>query len=95
MDIDWEAPLVDLLGDVTGHQVAKALRRFFHWGEGTRVSLRRQVSEYLTEEGRLTPPKAELEHFYAEVQSVAMRVERAQSQIEKLVAKAVSRETSQ
>ena len=95
MDIDWEAPLVDLLGDVAGHQVATALRRFFHWGGDTRVSLRRQVSEYLMEEGRLTPPKTELEHFYAEVQSVAMRVERAQSQIEKLVAKAVSRGTSQ
>ena len=95
MEIDWEAPLVELLGDVVGHQIAEGLRRFFRWGEGARTSLKRQVSEYLLEEGRLTPPKAELEHFYDAVQSVAMRVERAQSQVEKLLAKAAARETPQ
>ena len=95
MEIDWEAPLVDVLGDVMGHQIAAGLRRFFRWGEGARASLKRQVSEYLLEEGRLTPPKAELEHFYDAVQSVAMRVERAQSRVEKLLAKAAIRGTSQ
>ena len=95
MEIDWEAPLVELLGDVVGHQIAEGLRRFFRWGEGARTSLKRQVSEYLLEEGRLTPPKAELEHFYDAVQSVAMRVERAQRQVEKLLAKAAARETPQ
>jgi len=94
MEIDWEAPLVELLGDVAGHQIAEGLRQFFRWGEGARISLKRQVSEYLLEEGRLTPPKAELEHFYDEVQSLTMRVERAQSRIEKLLAKAATRETS-
>ena len=95
MEIDWEAPLVELLGDVAGHQIAEGLRRFFRWGEGARASLKRQVSEYLLEEGKLTPPKAELEHFYDAVQSLAMRVERAQSRVEKLLAKAAARETSQ
>jgi ubiquinone biosynthesis protein UbiJ len=94
MDIDWEAPLVDVLGDVMGHQIARGLRSFFRWGEGARESLKRQMSEYLLEEGRLTPPKAELEHFYDAVQSLAMRVDRAQSQVEKLLAKAhLKRET--
>ena len=66
----------------------------FRWGEGARASLKRQVSEYLLEEGRLTPPKAELEHFYDAVQSLAMRVDRAQNQVEKLLAKAaLKRET--
>ena len=88
MDIDWEAPLVDVLGDVMGHQIARGLRSVFRWGEGARESLKRQMSEYLLEEGRLTPPKAELEHFYDAVQSLAMRVDRAQSQVEKLLAKA-------
>lgn len=95
MEIDWEAPLVELLGDVAGHQIAEGLRRFFRWGEGARASLRRQVSEYLLEEGKLTPPKAELEHFYDAVQSLAMRVERAQSRVEKLLAKAAAHKTSQ
>ena len=95
MEIDWEAPLVDILGDVAGHQIAEGLRRLFRWGKGARASLKRQISEYLLEEGRLTPPKPELEHFYDAVQSVAMRVERAQNQVEKLLAKAAARGTSQ
>ena len=95
MEIVWEAPLVELLGDVAGHQVAEGLRRFLRWGEGARASLKRQVSEYLLEEGRLTPPKAELEHFYGAVQSLTVRVERAQSRVEKLLAKAAAREASQ
>ncbi|MEK9933541.1 MAG: SCP2 sterol-binding domain-containing protein [Luminiphilus sp.] len=95
MDIDWEAPLVDLLGDVIGHQIAEGLRSVFRWGEGARASLKRQVSEYLLEEGRLTPPKAELEHFYDAVQSLAMRVDRAQNQFEKLLAKAALKRENQ
>lgn len=91
MDIDWEAPLVERLGDVLGHQLAESLRSFFAWGEGARKSLKRQVSEYLLEEGRLTPPKLELEHFFEGVQTLSMQVERAQVKVEKLMAKAAAR----
>ena len=95
MDVDWEAPLVDALGDVMGHQLAQALRAMFRWSESTRASLKRQLSEYLLEEGKLTPPKAELEHFYDSVQSLSLRVERAQSQVAKLLARAASNRTRQ
>ncbi len=95
MDIDWEAPLVERLGDVTGHQLAESLRRLFRWGEGARKSLKRQLSEYLLEEGRLTPPKLELEHFFEGVQTLSMQVERAQIKVEKLIAKAAARGTRQ
>jgi ubiquinone biosynthesis protein UbiJ len=93
MDIDWEAPLVERLGDVMGHQIAEALRSVFSWSEGARKSLKRQLSEYLLEEGRLTPPKLELEHFFEGVQTLSMQVERAQAKVERLIAKAASRRT--
>ncbi len=95
MDIDWEAPLVERLGDVMGHQLAESLRGLFRWGEGARKSLKRQLSEYLLEEGRLTPPKLELEHFFEGVQTLSMQVERAQVKVEKLIAKAAARESRQ
>ena len=95
MDVDWEAPLVDALGDVMGHQLAQALRAMFRWSESATASLKRQLSEYLLEEGKLTPPKAELEHFYDSVQSLSLRVERAQSQVAKLLARAASNRTRQ
>jgi ubiquinone biosynthesis protein UbiJ len=86
---------VERLGDVTGHQLAEALRSLFRWGEGARKSLKRQLSEYLLEEGRLTPPKLELEHFFDGVQSLSMRVEKAQVKVEKLLAKAAARRAQQ
>ena len=95
MDVDWEAPLVDALGDVMGHQLAQALRAMFRWSESASASLKRQLSEYLLEEGKLTPSKAELEHFYDSVQSLSMRVERAQNQVVKLQARAASTRTRQ
>ena len=95
MDVDWEAPLVDALGDVMGHQLAQALRAMLRWSESARASLKRQLSEYLLEEGKLTPPKTELEHFYDSVQSLSLRVERAQSQVAKLLARAASNRTRQ
>ena len=90
MDVDWEAPMVDALGDVMGHQLAQALRAIFRWSKSARASLKRQLSEYMLEEGQLTPPEAELEHFYDSVQSLSMRVERAQSQLAKLMARVAS-----
>jgi ubiquinone biosynthesis accessory factor UbiJ len=95
IEIDWEAPLVDALGDVVGHQIAETIRGIFRWGEGARISLTRQLSEYLLEEGKLTPPQAELDHFFDAVQSVSMRVERAQHKVAKLLAKAADRRTGQ
>ena len=105
---DWRAPTNKLLDDAAG---AYARCRKWRESVGKELSdallgqkklfasvtnaLKRQVSEYLLEEGRLTPPKPELEHFYDAVQSVAMRVERAQNQVEKLLAKAAARGTSQ
>ncbi len=84
MDVDWEAPLVDVLGDVAGHQMAQLLRGVFGWGGQAAKSLRRQLSEFILEEGRLSPPAAELEHFYSEVQALGLRVDRLQSRLQRL-----------
>ncbi len=84
VDIDWEAPLVDALGDVAGHQLAQVLRQGFSWGRQAAHSLNRQLSEFLHEEARLTPPRLELEDFYSDVRELAQRVERLDSRIARL-----------
>ena len=81
LDMDWEAPLVDTLGDVAGHQLAEMLRATFSWGRQASTSLERQLGEFIREEARLTPPKLELEDFYRDVQELAMQVERLESRI--------------
>ena len=79
LDMDWEAPLVDTLGDVAGHQLAQTLRSLAGWGNQASRSLARQLEEFIHEEARLTPPRLELEDFYRDVQDLGMRVERLQS----------------
>ncbi|MCB1675257.1 MAG: SCP2 sterol-binding domain-containing protein [Halioglobus sp.] len=84
LDIDWEAPLVDTLGDVAGHQLAQMLRGALGWGRQAGQSLSRQVEEFIHEEARLTPPRLELEDFYRDVQALELRVERLQSRARRL-----------
>lgn len=84
LDMDWEAPLVDSLGDVAGHQVAQVLRAAIGWGSQASSSLTRQLDEFIHEEARLTPPKLELEDFYRDVQQLEQRVERLQSRTQRL-----------
>lgn len=83
LDMDWEAPLTDALGDVAGHQVAQMCRGLAGWGNQASRSLARQLDEFIHEEARLTPPRLELEDFYQDVQDLGMRVDRLQSLAER------------
>lgn len=84
LELDWEAPLVEVLGDVAGHQLAELLRGGLATGQRASRSLRRQLQEYIHEEGRLAPSRLELEDFYRDLQALQQRVERLQSRIARL-----------
>ena len=84
LDPDWEAPLVDTLGDVAGHQLAELLRAAFSNGRVISRSLLRQLEEFIHEEARLSPPRLEVEDFYADIQALEQRVERLQSRLARL-----------
>ncbi len=76
LDVDWEAPLVNTLGDVIGHQLAETIRAAFSWGKQASNSLARQINEFIHEEARLSPPRLELEDYYRDVQDLVLQVER-------------------
>ncbi|MCP5163747.1 MAG: SCP2 sterol-binding domain-containing protein [Pseudomonadales bacterium] len=84
LEVDWEAPLVDTLGDVAGHQLAQVLRAAWGWGRQASGSLGRQLEEFIHEEARLSPPRLELEDFYRDVQQLGLRVERLESRARRL-----------
>jgi len=84
LDIDWEAPLVNALGDVAGHQLAQVLRQAFSWGQQAATSLTRQLEEFIHEEARLSPPRLEVEDFYRDIRELELRVDRLQSRTERL-----------
>lgn len=84
LELDWEAPLVDTLGDVAGHQLAQLLRGGFAWSRQASRGLLRQLGEFIHEEARLTPPRLELEDFYRDLGALVERVERLQSRTGRL-----------
>ncbi|MFK7829649.1 MAG: SCP2 domain-containing protein [Congregibacter sp.] len=84
LDIDWEAPLADVLGDVAGHQLAQMLRAVFAWSQDASGRLRRQLSEFALEEARLSPPRMALEGFFSDVQQLTDRSERLAQRTELL-----------
>ena len=84
LDVDWEAPLVNALGDVAGHQLAQFLRESISWGKQASTSFSRQLEEFIHEEARLSPPRLELEDFYRDVQELNLRVERLESRAARL-----------
>jgi ubiquinone biosynthesis protein UbiJ len=90
LDIDWEAPLVQALGDVAGHQLAQLLRGGLRFGRQAASSLSRQLEEYIHEEGRLSPPRAEVEDFYNDLQSLVLQVDRLASRLQRLRTRAGS-----
>lgn len=84
LDIDWEAPLVDALGDVAGHQLATVLRGAFSWSSETAGKLRRQLKEYALDEAKLSPTRYELEDYYSDTEQLSERAERLGQRVEKL-----------
>ncbi|MEM6483780.1 MAG: SCP2 sterol-binding domain-containing protein [Pseudomonadota bacterium] len=76
LEIDWEAPLVDGLGDVVGHQLAEILRGLFSWSSQAGASLRRQISEFAREELRLAPPKLALDELFEDIANLSDASER-------------------
>jgi ubiquinone biosynthesis protein UbiJ len=81
LDVDWEAPLVRVLGDVAGHQLAQMLRGALAWSAQASRSLQRQLSEFALEEAALTPPRLALEDFYRDVRRLEERSERLERQL--------------
>jgi len=84
LDMDWEAPLVDTLGDVAGHQLAQLVRGTLTWSKQAVKSLSRQLNEFIHEEARLSPGILELEDFYGDVQTLGVQLDRLESRCKRL-----------
>jgi ubiquinone biosynthesis accessory factor UbiJ len=84
LDIDWEAPLTNLFGDVLGHQLGRSLRFGHRLLRDAATSLRRQVRDYVQDESDWFAPRWELEQFKFDVAHVAQRGAIVAERIERL-----------
>lgn len=84
VDLDWEEAINQWLGDIAGHQLAESLRRQLGWVNERRKNTQRLLQEFLTEELRATPSRAELEMFNSAVDQLYMKTDRLQARIDRL-----------
>ncbi len=84
LNIDWEGLLADQIGDLAAHQFAEVFRMGRSYLHGSSSSLLDDMDDYLHEEARLLPAKAELQRFYDQVVRLRLQVDRLQARVERL-----------
>lgn len=86
LELDWEEALSQVVGDIAGPQSANVLRSLGRWLSGRRQTAEQRLSEYLTEELRGSPARAELDFFYQQVDELRLTADRLAARIERLCA---------
>lgn len=84
MDIDWEEQVSRYVGDLAARQLGNAVREFSSWVTRSRQSLMLDAGEYLQEESRLSPSRAELDRFVLNVDLLREGVDRLQARVNQL-----------
>ena len=84
LELDWEAPLVDTLGDVLGHQLANVFRALAQWGSKAKVNSTRQWRDFILEEAQLAPSKNEVESFFKANNQLTQQVDRVETKLRKI-----------
>ena len=83
-DPDWQLPFVRVFGEVLGVQVAKAVAAGLKQAQVAGKNLAETAAEYVTEESRDVVPRAELEAFHDDVDTLRDDVERIAAKIARL-----------
>lgn len=87
LDIDWEEPLIQLFGDLLGHQSAEYIRWRCGYIQARLKAGLRLSTEFLTEENRSLPARAELEFFYQQVDTLRTSTDRTEAKLQALLAR--------
>lgn len=87
LDIDWEDAISTVLGDIAGPMLANKLRTGSSWVKDQQTQHTQLLKEYLPEELRVIPSKAELESFYQEVNSLKLDTDRLNARFDSLANK--------
>jgi ubiquinone biosynthesis protein UbiJ len=84
LDVDWEAALSQLIGDVPAHLIGESLRTSNQWKKDATERASAAAAEFSQEEARLTPSRNEADQFNSEVKHLANDVDRLAARMNKL-----------
>lgn len=79
--IDWEAMIANLIGELPAHQLALYASWKAQWYKNAGTSALQNLDEYLKEEFRVIPTRPEVNKFYSEVDTLRERLERLSARI--------------
>lgn len=75
LDLDWEAPLTRVFGDVVGHQMARSLRFGQRLMRDAANSLQRQMRDYMQEENSWLARRGAFDQFTHDIADAHARTE--------------------
>lgn len=84
LQIDWEYQLSRVLGDIPTQLLADGVHKSRDYLQKTAERAKRDVGDFLIEEGRLVPAADEMETFYADIQALVLRLDRAAARLDRL-----------
>jgi ubiquinone biosynthesis protein UbiJ len=84
LDLDWEAPLARVFGDVVGHQLGRGLRHLADRALYAGRQIARQINDFAHHESGLLAGRAEVGRFGLDVEQVARRTEQFEARLRQL-----------
>ncbi len=87
LDVDWEAALSDLVGDIPAHFVASSLSALSRTAEDNRRRILAGGVEFVQEEWKIVPAMPEFENFSRNIRKLSIDVDRMTSRIDNLILK--------
>lgn len=86
-ELDWEGILADQIGDVATGFIAPLLRKQWRWSKETASSAKLNITEYLQEEAKLLPSKAEFDDFIEDLEDISTELDRLEARMRFLTKK--------
>lgn len=87
LDVDWEAALSELVGELPAHLLIKAARSAHQWQQQARPRVMAAAANFARDEARLTPARDEVEQFRRDVRTLGNNVDRLAARVQRLKSK--------
>lgn len=82
--IDWEEILSKYVGDIIAHQSASVSKTAVGWIKDSAQAMNLNISEYLTEESRISVSESEVNHYLNQVDELRSDADRLSARIHRL-----------
>ena len=87
LNVDWEAALSDLVGDIPAHFAVTSLNTLARTAEDSRRRIVTGGVEFVQEEWKIVPAMPEFENFSQNIRKLSINVDRMTSRIDNLIQK--------